>query len=116
VSGGRLVCLSTPFGKRGFFHHEWENGQGWENIKITADQCPRISPQFLAEEKASMGDRWFRQEYACEFVETVDSVFSYADVMRAMSEEVAPLFPVPGARVADGRIVDPAVLPLIVNH
>jgi len=32
VSGGRLVCLSTPFGKRGFFFEEWENGGGWERI------------------------------------------------------------------------------------
>ena len=26
VSGGRIVLLSTPFGKRGFFHHEWVEG------------------------------------------------------------------------------------------
>src|SRR5438445_2775179 len=25
VSRGRLVCLSTPFGKRGFFYEAWEN-------------------------------------------------------------------------------------------
>lgn len=36
VSGGRLICLSTPFGKRGFFFEEWENGDGWERIRITA--------------------------------------------------------------------------------
>ena len=47
VSGGRLVCLSTPFGKRGFFHLEWTKGQGWERIKITVDQCPRISKALL---------------------------------------------------------------------
>jgi hypothetical protein len=49
VSGGRLVALSTPFGKRGWFHHEYEEGQGWERIKITAYDCPRISPAFLEE-------------------------------------------------------------------
>jgi hypothetical protein len=26
VSGGRLVCLSTPFGKRGFFYEAWTEG------------------------------------------------------------------------------------------
>lgn len=29
VSGGRIVLLSTPFGKRGFFHSEWTDGVGW---------------------------------------------------------------------------------------
>lgn len=28
TSGGRLIMLSTPWGKRGVFHHEWEYGVG----------------------------------------------------------------------------------------
>src|ERR671920_257182 len=30
VSGGRLMMLSTPAGRRGVFHEEWTNGEGWE--------------------------------------------------------------------------------------
>jgi phage terminase large subunit-like protein len=26
VSNGRLICLSTPYGKRGFFYNAWANG------------------------------------------------------------------------------------------
>lgn len=37
ASGGRLVCLSTPFGKRGFFHQEWTAGRGWARVKLTHD-------------------------------------------------------------------------------
>lgn len=45
VSGGRIVLLSTPFGKRGFFHTEWtEGGDTWEPLFITALDCPRIDP------------------------------------------------------------------------
>src|SRR5262245_55339767 len=29
VSGGRLLALSTPFGKRGWFHQEYTEGEGW---------------------------------------------------------------------------------------
>ena len=54
VSGGRLVALSTPFGKRGWFHQEYTEGQGWERIKIAASACPRISPAFLEEERCSL--------------------------------------------------------------
>jgi phage terminase large subunit-like protein len=59
VSGGRMVCMSTPFGKRGFFHQEWSEGHGWEKVLITADQCPRISKEFLAEERRTLGEWWF---------------------------------------------------------
>jgi len=92
VSGGRIVCLTTPFGKRGFFHKEWTEGQGWERVKITADQCPRISKEFLAEEQATMPANVFASEYMCEFCDTEDSVFAYADVMNAMDNTVLPLF------------------------
>jgi terminase large subunit-like protein len=94
VSRGRLVLLSTPFGKRGFFHHEFtEGGPGWERVKITAPEVPRIDPRWLAEERNRIGDWWYRQEYLCEFVETDDQVFGYDEVMRAVSSDVPPLFP-----------------------
>jgi hypothetical protein len=93
VSGGRLVALSTPWGKRGFFHQEWTEGAGdWLRVKVTADQCPRIPAAFLEQERAALGDWWYRQEYGCEFVETTDQVFSYDEIMGAISAEVRPLF------------------------
>lgn len=92
VSGGRIVCLTTPWGKRGFFHHEWTEGAGWEKVMVRADQCPRISKKFLEEERRSMPASWFAAEYNCEFTETEDSVFSYQDVMGAFDASVSPLF------------------------
>jgi hypothetical protein len=92
VSGGRIVLLSTPFGKRGFFYSEWTDGPGWQKVKITADQCPRINKEWLEREKAMIGDWWYLQEYFCEFVETNDQVFSYDDIQMAISSDVKPLF------------------------
>ncbi len=91
VSGGRIILLSTPFGKRGFFHSEWTDGDGWQKVKITADQCPRIDRDWLAREKETVGDWWFKQEYGCEFLETTDSFFSFGDIERAITDEVKPL-------------------------
>jgi hypothetical protein len=93
VSRGRLVALSTPFGKRGWFHDEWHGPGEWDRVKITAYECPRISADFLAEEKRAWGERWFNQEYACEFTACVDAVFNYADIQAAFSNDVKPLFP-----------------------
>src|SRR6185437_7326899 len=35
VSQGRLIAMSTPFGKRGFFHDEWASKRPWQRVKIT---------------------------------------------------------------------------------
>jgi hypothetical protein len=92
VSGGRIVLLSTPFGKRGFFYSEWTDGDGWRKIKITADQCPRIDKEWLERERQMIGDWWYLQEYFCEFVETNDQVFSYDDIQSALDPNIKPLF------------------------
>jgi hypothetical protein len=93
VSNGRLIALTTPFGKRGFFHQEWmEGGKDWRRVKITATDVPRVSAEFLEEERRALGDWWFRQEYGCEFMDTVDQVFAYELIQEAMSDDVQPLF------------------------
>jgi hypothetical protein len=92
VSRGRMVALSTPFGKRGWFHDEWFGTGSWERVRITAPECPRISPEFLAEEQRALGERWFRQEYLCSFEDVIDAVFAYADIQAALSNDVKPLF------------------------
>ncbi len=93
VSGGGILLLSTPFGKRGFFHHEWtEGGAEWHRTRVTAGDCPRIPREWLEQERRAIGDWWFRQEYMCEFVETIDQVFSYDDIQRALDDSVTPLF------------------------
>jgi hypothetical protein len=93
VSNGRLILMSTPFGKRGHFFEAWENGgPTWERIHVTACDCPRISAEFLAEEKASMPEAWFLAEYMGIFTDTADSVFSYEHVMNALDSDLHPLF------------------------
>ena len=93
VSGGRMVCLTTPFGKRGFFYDEWTGDGPWNRIKVSARECPRISEKFLEEERASLGEWWYQQEYECSFSDTTDQVFRTADIERAFSDDVPPLFP-----------------------
>jgi hypothetical protein len=94
VSHGRLVLLSTPFGRRGFFFDEWTNGgDSWKRVKVTADQCPRITPEFLSGERERRGSWYVRQEFFCEFVETDDQVFGLDLLTNAISTDVKPLFP-----------------------
>jgi hypothetical protein len=92
VSGGSLMMLSTPYGKRGVFFDEWSEGVGWERYEVPATDVPRISSEFLVEERYALPERVFRQEYMCSFEETDDQIFSYEDVEAALSDDVAPLF------------------------
>lgn len=89
VSRGRIVMLSTPFGKRGVFFEEWTNGEGWERFEVTAYDCPRIPRDFIEAERRALPDFFFRSEYLCEFCDTVDSVFRYEDIEAATAEAVS---------------------------
>jgi hypothetical protein len=72
VGGGRLMAVSTPFGKRGWFFNEWTGQASWERVRVRADECPT-------------------QEYLCSFEEATDAVFSTDDILAAATDE-APLF------------------------
>jgi hypothetical protein len=89
VTNGRHILLSTPFGTRGHFYEAWEHGgRQWERIKVRADECPRITPEFLAEERESMGQWWFDQEFNCRFLDAQSAAFTRADIDRMFEEEV----------------------------
>jgi hypothetical protein len=93
VSRGRLVIASTPFGKRGFYYDQWNNGgPEWGRIKVTAYDCPRIDSAWLAEQRTILGERWFNQEFLCEFVETTGQVFSTESIEAAFRSDRPPLF------------------------
>ncbi|SIN82875.1 Terminase-like family protein [Bradyrhizobium erythrophlei] len=93
VSRGQLILMSTPFGRRGHFFDTWQSGgDAWQRISVPATDCPRISKEFLDQERASMSEWRFRQEYMCEFVETVDQIFSYDVIRAAFDPAVTPLF------------------------
>jgi hypothetical protein len=68
VSRGRLIALSTPCGKRGFFYQAWaKGGDAWQRFEISGEQIPRISAEFLSDMKRELGESWYRQEYCCSF-------------------------------------------------
>lgn len=91
VSGGHLLMMSTPYGKRGVFFEEWSAGAGWDRYEVPASECPRISEEFLEEERRILPSWVFRQEYECSFEETEDQVFTADMVDAAVSPDVTPL-------------------------
>jgi hypothetical protein len=92
VSRGRLVALSTPVGRQGWFFREWSGIAAWERVKITAEQCPRISREFLAEERLALGQRWYDMEYGCEFQAAIGAVFDPESIAATAADDLQPLF------------------------
>jgi hypothetical protein len=90
VANGDLWLLSTPWGKQGFFHENWEHGgEAWARFKVPATECLRIPADRLEMERAQLGDAWFRQEYLCEFTATESQMFD-TDLVRGALDDGEP--------------------------
>lgn len=93
VGEGDLWMMSTPCGKRGFFHECWEHGAAdeWFRMSVRATECARISAEFLEGERRACGAQWFAQEYMAEFVNHGTVVFGRDAVERAVDDGFGPL-------------------------
>ena len=90
---GELWLMSTPNGRQGFFYNTWTNtplGERWTRISVPATECPRISRRFLQEERAALGDPFFRQEYLCEFLDDETSLFTLEALRAIVRDDIPP--------------------------
>jgi Terminase large subunit, T4likevirus-type, N-terminal len=90
--GGRLIALTTPAGKRGWFFEAWTGTGDWTRVKVAATDCPRITQTFLDEELKELGALRFSEEYQLEFRDNEESVFPAGVIAAAFSSEVLPLW------------------------
>lgn len=85
VSGGQMILMSTPNGRRGHFYEAWEGPGPWHRERVTCWEVPRIPRDFLAEEKRVLGEM-FRQEYECEFVNALTGrVYRHDDTLNVIT-------------------------------
>jgi hypothetical protein len=91
--GGRLIALSTPAGKRGWFYEAWTGGDpAWHRVRVPASECPRITQDFLDEELKELGAQRFSEEYSLQFLDPDEAVFPTTIIDAAFSHEVLPLW------------------------
>jgi hypothetical protein len=90
--GGRLIALTTPAGKRGWFFEAWTGTGDWKRVNVPASQCPRISAEFLAAELRELGPIKYSEEYQLEFRDNEEAVFPSDIIARAFTLEVTPLW------------------------
>jgi hypothetical protein len=82
---GEQVLLSTPRGKRGFFHELWHSVDDWMRVMVRSDEVGRIRDEDLEVFRRTMPEQFFRQEFYCEWLETEGSLFSYDDIDAALA-------------------------------
>lgn len=94
TSRGRLLALSTPWGKLGWWYDRWTNGGArWERYDVpvtTPEIAARTDAETLAEAQ-SRGVWHYGQEYLCQFGEREDSIFDDAQIQRAITPTLAPI-------------------------
>jgi hypothetical protein len=69
-----ITYLSSPAGARGAFYKAWQEEGFWHKVTVRAEDCSRISPDFLERERGRLGPL-FAQEYECQFLATPGGVF-----------------------------------------
>jgi hypothetical protein len=61
-------------------------------VKVTGPECPRLSAEFLRQEKAEIGRWMYQQEHLCKFVDPATQMFKTAEIEGAFTDDVEPLF------------------------
>ena len=88
---GQLVMVSTPFGKN-HFHRAFVRGSEGGDRRCKAFRFPswanpHISRKYIEYQRDVLTEWQFKVEYEAEFVDDQNSVFPWADIQGAMSNQ-----------------------------
>ena len=90
--GGRLLMLSTPYGKRGTYWKLWEeSGDIWKRIRVPYTEVSWVPDSIVEEARNSLLDWEFRQEFLCTFEQNQLAVFNVEDFRASTTEEFEPI-------------------------
>jgi len=85
TTNGTAIMLSTPWGRDHIFYRSFKNPNYWSQ-HVKAEQCPRITKEFLEEQRRDIGELRYKMEYEAEFVEDENSFFKQ-DLIRECTED-----------------------------
>lgn len=80
AKGKKCVFISTPWDKKGLFYESYQKCNNpeypnWQLIKCTIYDDETKTEDFINEKRKEIGEKAFRQEYLCEFVDGGSSYF-----------------------------------------
>jgi hypothetical protein len=86
TTGGTLDLLSTPRGNEGFFYDCFQNEEFYK-IHIKSEDCPRITDEFLEQERKRMTKLQYCQEYEAEFLDALQQFFPRELIVSCFNSE-----------------------------
>jgi hypothetical protein len=81
---GRIILLSTPFGKGGYFYSSHFD-KDFDAFHVSSEDCPRMDLAFLKKEKQRMTKAEYAQEYLGEFVDEWNQFFPTELIKKCMT-------------------------------
>jgi len=85
---GRLVMISTPFGKNHFYRaflRGAEGGDGrYRSFTFPSMANPHVSHEYIEEQRRELSPRQFAVEYEAQFLDDQNAVFAWDDIRRAV--------------------------------
>lgn len=91
-ANARMILGSSAGHKMGHFFTAWENAPNAHRELIKSAECSRISPEFLAREKAQMSARYYQREFECEFLDASEALFDTDAIRACLTNDVTPMF------------------------
>lgn len=81
---GRIVLLSTPFGKGGYFFDTFSDND-FRQFHVSSEDCRRIPSDFLRKERERMSKVEYAQEYLGEFIDDYAQFFPTKLIKESMT-------------------------------
>ena len=76
TTGGTTDLLSTPRGNVGFFYDCCQNKEDFYEIHVKSELCPRITKEFLAQQRKALTKLQYAQEYEAIFLDALQQFFT----------------------------------------
>jgi len=93
ATGGRIIVLSTPAGRAGWFHDLWQaEPPAWTTIKVRTADVPTVTAAYLESAKATLGPWAYAMEFEAEFGSGGASIFDEQRLWGLVTDKVPPLF------------------------
>lgn len=87
---GRLITVSTPNLREGYFYDRWTEPNNYEKVLGLYTDIPELV-ELVEQERQDMSDLTFRREYLCEFVGSGVPLIGHDVLARATNPDVGAL-------------------------
>lgn len=84
TTNGTSIMLSTPWGRNHIFYRSYSNPNFWVQ-RVMSKDCPRITQEFLDEQRNLIGKLRYEIEYEAKFLEDQNALFTQ-DMIRGCIE------------------------------